>query len=1079
MATGGRPASRATAAFAAGLCIMMVVPPTTTAAAPQPAASDMSGDGHVEDAVGFGLFGVEVEVTVWASSGIAAGPSTLTAGAGGNYSWAFAQVPDSSLMNLTLRAVAPWDPNLTAEMVFDLTNASAPFDFPGVVLALPFVANEGVSLVAPTGAVSVPRGRNATVAVEVEVVGNTTVAHEGPSVSSATGDLSATILGSPGPDAKAPGERFRYDISLAATGAAAPQNTTVTLTLPSTSGADLTVALPVRVVLNREVAVRSIATSPAPPQEAKPALILVEVANNGADFATAATVLVRAHNATEPALYANTTSVDLPPGGAAVVVSFGWTPPWSPTPVSLFASVFVPNDWDSDNDTLNGSVDIESTNAGPTVALSSPPDGTRAEGNITVTGTASDPEGGPLAVAFSVDGGPPFHNTTGTAFGFVWDIGALPDGPHVLTATARDDRGNQTSASASVVVLNRGPNAPPTVAVSTPEGGDTVPGGVWVNGTASDERDELAAVFVSVDGGPEATATGLSNWSFFWNASAVGQGPHTLRVEAFDGIDRSAPRTVNVTVNLTPATSIEFVGVVVSPAIVQPNGAMRVNGTLRFDTGVLAEGVEVSGNLRGFAAVAANSSAARGQFTLDLPAPSAEGNYTLDLNARFGSVLGNASLTVRVARGNAPDLEVAPGALRVAPDPPIANQPVQHTVDIRNLGPVTGHGTLRVWDETGGAPLLIHEEAFDVTSQRQASFVHSYFAGLHNLTVRIEGVTPPDVDLSNNELRVSLRVLSLPDFAVLSLTASRTDPEEGQNVSFLAVIRNVGEAGGTVTFELWDGAPAGANSTRFYFQAVALLPGDVERVVASWTSIAGEHDIHAALVLSAPEEHNLTNNVRHVEVHVTGKPAPEPPVFLPGLGGAAAAAGLGAAAAARRGGKREGPPRGRTGIAVVVVLAVALAVAATPSPAGARLEDAGLIPGPLTGVCQTCHTDPNGGPGLNAFGRDFAKEANATGGPVDLERLAALDSDGDGYGNEAEWSDGYLPGDAASNPTTGVRYSGFSGSGVTSAAAATLALIALSLFGGWLGYTMLKRRNTRLAARAAARSDDGDDGPGH
>ena len=146
-----------------------------------------------------------------------------------------------------------------------------------------------------------------------------------------------------------------------------------------------------------------------------------------------------------------------------------------------------------------------------------------------------------------------------------------------------------------------------------------------------------------------------------------------------------------------------------------------------------------------------------------------------------GAARGRALVEGQDAAGHASGRgQVAPGGLRLSPDPPVANQPVQHTVDIRNLGPVTGSGTLRVWDETGGAAVLIFEEAFTVTSQRQASFVHTYDAGNHNLTLRVEGVTPPDVDLANNELRVSLRVLSLPDFALLELSASRLDPEEGQ-----------------------------------------------------------------------------------------------------------------------------------------------------------------------------------------------------------------------------------------------------------------------------------------------------------
>lgn len=1066
-------------ALAVGLLLGALAP--AAGGGPAPTAVDLTGSGAAQDAVGFGVTGALIEVTVWSASGIAAGPSTQAAGPGGSYAWSFAQVPDSSLLNLTLRAWLPWDPNVTASAVFDLSNASAPQDYPGVNLTLPFEANESIRLQAPAGEVAVPRGRNVTVPVDVVVSGNTTVAHSGPLLSAGSPALNASFVGTPGAESRQPGESFLYNLTLSAGGTASPGNTTVTLALPSSSGANLTVEIPVRIVLNRQVAVLAATTVPDPPREGEPAKVQVQVANRGADFAASTTVRVSAHNATDPDLYSNNTAVDLPPGGAPTNVTFDWTPPWSPTPVTVFASVFAPDDWDPSDDALNATFSVESTNRPPVVNLSSPADGARAAGNLTVTGTASDPEGSAVAVEFSVDGAAPFRTATGPAFGFVWDLVALPDGPHILNATAQDDRGNRATASATVTVLNRGPNAAPQVDVSTPAPGDVVGATAWVNGTASDERDELVAVFVSVDGGPEEAAEGLGNWSYPWNATAAGAGEHQLQVVAYDGIDRSAAATVNVTVNLSAPGGLAFLGVQVAPAIVQPNGDMTVTGTVRYDTGVLAQGAEVSGNLRGFAAVGAGVADARGGFSFTLPAPSSEGDFVLDLNARDGGLLGNATQDVRVARGSAPDLEVAPGSLVVTPDPPLSNRTVHHTVDIRNLGPVAANATLRVWDESGGAPVLIYEWDFTVTAQRQASFDHVYAAGLHNLTVRVEDVDPPDVDLSNNEIVVGVRVHSLPDFALISLTPSRNDPTAGQNISILAVIHNLGEAGGTVVFELWDGTPAADNSTLIYQETIAPLPGEEDRIVAPWTTTEGDHEINGILVQSNPAELNISNNRLTIRIQASGPPQDEPPVLLPGVGGAAAALALGAAAGSRRKGKRPRPerarpPRSRQAQAVAVaLLAAGLAAALIPAPAGARLQDAGVLPGPLNGVCATCHTDPNGGADLNAFGRDYGTELNRSGGAVNLTRLGALDSDGDGFDNAQEWNGGYLPGDAASNPSTGVRYAGFTGQGITSAAVAGIVLVVVSLLGAWLGFFMLQRRNQRLAARAGAARTKGEE----
>jgi len=119
----------------------------------------------------------------------------------------------------------------------------------------------------------------------------------------------------------------------------------------------------------------------------------------------------------------------------------------------------------------------------------------------------------------------------------------------------------------------------------------------------------------------------------------------------------------------------------------------------------------------------------------------------------------------------------------------------------------------------------------------------------------------------------------------------------------------------------------------------------------------------------------------------------------------------------------------------------------------------------LNVVCVTCHTDPNGAPALNAFGKDYRAERNATNGSVDWERLGALDSDGDGYNNSAELSGGYLPGDPGSNPRTGVKYEGFTGSGITGLLTAGLTLFVVALLGIALGFRMLAARNRRLAAK--------------
>lgn len=60
-------------------------------------------------------------------------------------------------------------------------------------------------------------------------------------------------------------------------------------------------------------------------------------------------------------------------------------------------------------------------------------------------------------------------------------------------------------------------------------------------------------------------------------------------------------------------------------------------------------------------------------------------------------------------------------------------------------------------------------------------------------------------------------------------------------------------------------------------------------------------------------------------------------------------------------------------------------------------------------TCLGCHTNKGGGGPMNSFGEDW--KANG----MKLEKVAKLDSDGDGFDNATEIADKTLPGDPNSN----------------------------------------------------------------
>ena len=147
--------------------------------------------------------------------------------------------------------------------------------------------------------------------------------------------------------------------------------------------------------------------------------------------------------------------------------------------------------------------------ADPVVAITAPAEGELVSGTATVTAMATD-DLGVAAVQFNVDGAPVGPELTSAPYTLVFDVTALPDGPHAVTAVARDASGRlSTSAAVSVIVIH--PTVQIESGVSVPEGnagtssatfqvtlsqeavGPVSVGFATVNGTATAGQDYVAA----------------------------------------------------------------------------------------------------------------------------------------------------------------------------------------------------------------------------------------------------------------------------------------------------------------------------------------------------------------------------------------------------------------------------------------------------------------------------------------------------------------------------------------------------------------------------------------------------------
>jgi Domain of unknown function (DUF1929)/Bacterial Ig domain len=182
--------------------------------------------------------------------------------------------------------------------------------------------------------------------------------------------------------------------------------------------------------------------------------------------------------------------------------------------------------------------------APPTVSFLEPLGGTVA-GTIDVRASASD-DRGVVEVQFRRDGAL-LANDTKAPYATTWNTIPSGDGPHTLTATARDASGKSTTATVTVTVENTDTDGP-SVGLTTPAPGATVKGVIDVAATATDPSG-VSSVQFKVDnaniGPPDTSAP----FSIQWGSINVPNGSHTLTAVARDvlGNERtSAGVAVNV-----------------------------------------------------------------------------------------------------------------------------------------------------------------------------------------------------------------------------------------------------------------------------------------------------------------------------------------------------------------------------------------------------------------------------------------------------------------------------------------------------------------------------------------------------
>jgi hypothetical protein len=218
--------------------------------------------------------------------------------------------------------------------------------------------------------------------------------------------------------------------------------------------------------------------------------------------------------------------------------------------------------------TATVSVTVANDITAPAVSLISPMANASVTGTIAVSAAAAD-DVGVVSVQFAVDGVNLGAPHTLAPFVVDWNSVTVPNGAHVLSATARDAAGNQQTATVSVTVAND--TTLPDISLTMLEENAAVTGTIAFGAVASDDIG-VAGVQFAVDGINLGSEIAADPFQTNWNSTSVTNGAHVLTATARDAAGNQ--RTASVTVVVANDTTLPDV------TITNPVVGATVDGTV-------------------------------------------------------------------------------------------------------------------------------------------------------------------------------------------------------------------------------------------------------------------------------------------------------------------------------------------------------------------------------------------------------------------------------------------------------------------------------------------------------------------
>jgi hypothetical protein len=227
----------------------------------------------------------------------------------------------------------------------------------------------------------------------------------------------------------------------------------------------------------------------------------------------------------------------------------------------------VARDLAGNTQTATVTVTVSNDPTPPTVSITAPGNGSTVTGTINVTASAGD-NVGVVGVQLKLDGANLGAENTSAPYSRSWDTRGASNGSHTLSAIARDQAGNSTTATITVTVSNDA--TPPTVSFSAPAAGATVSGTVDVSASASDNVGVVGVQFSvnGIDLGGEDTS---APYQVSWNTTSLANGQYTLTAVARDATGNASTTSRTVTVSNSAG---------LPPALLVPSSVVIRQGSL-------------------------------------------------------------------------------------------------------------------------------------------------------------------------------------------------------------------------------------------------------------------------------------------------------------------------------------------------------------------------------------------------------------------------------------------------------------------------------------------------------------------